>query len=130
MKAGGLVVLLGLCHGVSSVIHSLKYFHTASSGVSNFPEFVAVGMVDELQFIYYDSNSQKAEFKQSWMDQLTRDDPQYLERNTGYYLRAQQTNKVNIETAKRRFNQTGGMFIHTHTHTHTHLIILYLSPHL
>ncbi|KAK0139411.1 Major histocompatibility complex class I-related gene protein [Merluccius polli] len=109
MKAGGLVVLLGLCHGVSSVIHSLKYFETASSGVSNFPEYVAVGMVDELQFIYYDSNSQKAELKQSWMDQLTRDDPQYLERNTGIYLGAQQINKVNIETAKRRFNQTGGV---------------------
>ncbi|KAK0154589.1 Major histocompatibility complex class I-related gene protein [Merluccius polli] len=109
MKAGGLVVLLGLCHGVSSVIHSLKYFETASSGVSNFPEFVAVGMVDELQFIHYDSNSQKAEFKQSWMDQATRDNPQYLEGQTGYYLRAQQANKVNIETAKQRFNQTGGV---------------------
>ncbi|KAK0139409.1 Major histocompatibility complex class I-related gene protein [Merluccius polli] len=98
---------LSVC--LSTVIHSLKYFQTASSGVSNFPEFVAVGMVDELQFIYYDSNSQKVELKQSWMDQLTRDDPQYLERNTGVYLSLQQTNKVNIETAKRRFNQTGGV---------------------
>ncbi|KAK0155645.1 Major histocompatibility complex class I-related gene protein [Merluccius polli] len=112
MKAGGLVVLLGLCHGVSSVIHSLKYFLTASSGVSNFPEFVGVGMVDELQFIHYDSNSQKAEFKQSWMDQFTRDDPQYLERNTGIFLGAQQINKVDIETLKRRFNQTGGVHMY------------------
>ncbi|KAK0154687.1 Major histocompatibility complex class I-related gene protein [Merluccius polli] len=110
MKAGGLVVLLGLCcHGVSSVVHSLKYFHTGSSGVSNFPEYVAVGMVDELQFIHYDSNSQKAELKQSWMDRLTRDDPQYLERETGIYLDGQQTFKVNIEILKQRFNQTGGV---------------------
>ncbi|CAL8238129.1 unnamed protein product, partial [Merluccius merluccius] len=85
------------------------YFDTASSGVSNFPEFVSVGMVDELQFIHYDSNSQKAEFKQSWMDQATRDDPQYLERNTGRYLVSQQINKVSIENLKRRFNQTGGV---------------------
>ncbi|KAK0134782.1 Major histocompatibility complex class I-related gene protein [Merluccius polli] len=109
MKAGGLVVLLGLCHGVSSVIHSLKYFVTGSSGVSNFPEFVSVGMVDELQFIHYDSNSQKSELKQSWMDRFTRDNPQYLERSTGINQVNQQNNKVSIENLKRRFNQTGGV---------------------
>ncbi|KAK0155606.1 Major histocompatibility complex class I-related gene protein [Merluccius polli] len=91
------------------MIHSLKYFYTASSGVSNFPEFVVVGMVDELQFIHYDSNSQKAELKQSWMDRLTRDNPQYLEGNTGNFLNAQQDFKANIEKLKRRFNQTGGV---------------------
>ncbi|KAK0152388.1 Major histocompatibility complex class I-related gene protein [Merluccius polli] len=106
----GLLLLVG-CHGVSSVVHSLKYFYTGSSGVSNFPEFVSVGMVDELQFVYYDSNIQKTVFKQSWMDQLTRDDPDYLERNTGRSLGSQQDFKVSIEILKQRFNQTGGQFI-------------------
>ncbi|KAK0130941.1 Major histocompatibility complex class I-related gene protein [Merluccius polli] len=107
----GLLLLVG-CHGVSSAVHSLKYFYTASSGVSNFPEFVVVGMVDELQFDYYDSNSQKTVFKQSWMDQLTRDEPDYLERNTGLSLNAQQIFKVDIENLKQRFNQTGGVHMH------------------
>ncbi|KAK0151959.1 H-2 class I histocompatibility antigen, K-K alpha chain [Merluccius polli] len=106
MYSINLSVCLSVC--LSTVIHSLKYFYTASSGVSNFPEFVAVGMVDELEFIHYDSNSQKAELKQSWMDQVTRDDPHYLERETGIYLSERQLYKANIEIAKQRFNQTGG----------------------
>ncbi|KAK0156554.1 Major histocompatibility complex class I-related gene protein [Merluccius polli] len=101
----GLLLLVG-CHGVSSVIHSLKFFRTASSGVSNFPEFVSVAMVDELQIYYYDSNSQKVELKQSWMDQVPRED---LERDTRTLQGNQQIYKVNIETLKRRFNQTGGV---------------------
>ncbi|KAK0149080.1 Major histocompatibility complex class I-related gene protein [Merluccius polli] len=106
----GLLLLVGF-HGVSPVIHSLKYFYTGSSGVSNFPEFVAVGMVDELQFYHYDSNSQKVELKQSWMDQLTRDEPDLLEENTRILQRNQQVYKVSIETLKNRFNQTGGAHI-------------------
>ncbi|KAK0151836.1 Major histocompatibility complex class I-related gene protein [Merluccius polli] len=109
MKALVWLLLLVGCHGVSPVVHSLKYFYTVSSGVSNFPEFVAVGMVDELQFDYYDSNSQKTELKQSWMDQLTRDEPDYLERNTGLSLNAQLTYKGSIEDLKKRFNQTGSV---------------------
>jgi len=71
------------------VIHSLHYFYTASSGFSTFPEFVAVGMVDGLQIVYYDSNTRRTELKQVWMDQLTTDDPDYLERQTGILQRNQ-----------------------------------------
>ncbi|KAG7259468.1 hypothetical protein CRUP_015112 [Coryphaenoides rupestris] len=88
----------------------MKYFSTVSSGLSNFPEFVAVGMVDGLQFYYYDSNTQRVKLKQVWMDQLTRDDPDYLERNTRRAQRDQQSYKVDMETLKQRFNQTG---VHT-----------------
>ncbi|KAK0150085.1 Major histocompatibility complex class I-related gene protein [Merluccius polli] len=104
----GLLLLVG-CHGVSSVIHSLKFFQTALSGVSNFPEFVAVAMVDEVQIYYYDSNSQKVEVKQSWMDQAPRE---VLEEDTRILQETQQVYKVNIEILKENFNQTGG--VHTY----------------
>uniref|UniRef100_A0A8C5AZ90 Ig-like domain-containing protein n=1 Tax=Gadus morhua TaxID=8049 RepID=A0A8C5AZ90_GADMO len=111
MGALGLLLLLGLLSGGSAVIHSLRYFDTGSSGLSSFPEFVAVGMVDEVQFVHYDSVSKRAVPKQAWMDQLTTEDRDYWERNTGKGLRSQQWYKVNVETAKKRFNQTGGAHI-------------------
>ncbi len=124
--------------------HSLKYFYTASSGVPNFPEFVIVGMVDEVQMFHYDSNTRRAEPKQDWMTEVTADDPQYWERQTEASVLHQHLFKVNIEIAKQRFNQTGGLFVslpndknvfifsscilgnrsyHTHTHTHTYIHI-------
>ncbi|KAK0148420.1 Major histocompatibility complex class I-related gene protein [Merluccius polli] len=90
-----------------AVIHSLKYFQTGSSGVSNFPEFVHVVMLDEVQIYYYDSNSQKLEVKQSWMDLFTRDEPDALERGTRYLQRKQQDFKAGIKNLKKRFNQIG-----------------------
>ncbi|KAK0136303.1 Major histocompatibility complex class I-related gene protein [Merluccius polli] len=100
-------LLLLLCHhSVSSVIHSMKYFETVSSGVSIFPEFVAVVMLDELQFMYYDSKIQTIEVKQ-WMDQLTRGEPDYMKRITRLLLGNQHESKFMIEILKKDFNQTG-----------------------
>ncbi|XP_040909460.1 DLA class I histocompatibility antigen, A9/A9 alpha chain-like [Toxotes jaculatrix] len=110
MKMLFIMFLLGI-HNVAAVTHSLKYFCTASSQVPNFPEFVTVGLVDEVQISYYDSNTGKAETKQDWMEKVTEDDPQYWEREIGNCVAAQQVYKVNIETAKKRFNQTGGVHI-------------------
>ena len=94
-------------------VHSLQYFYTASSGLSTFPEFVAVGMVDGVQFEYYDSNIQRTVLKQDWMHQVTSDDPDYLERKNASFLVAQQSFKTNIGILMKRFNQTGGTFIST-----------------
>ncbi|XP_076005934.1 class I histocompatibility antigen, F10 alpha chain-like isoform X2 [Genypterus blacodes] len=110
MKLCVFVVLL-LIHSAAPVLHSLRYFETASSQVPNFPEFVAVGYVNDLQIVHYDSNTQRAELKQDWMSKVTADDPQYLEGETGRCMGNQQVNKVDIETLKRRFNQTGGVHI-------------------
>ncbi|XP_030202840.1 major histocompatibility complex class I-related gene protein-like [Gadus morhua] len=112
MKALIGLLLLVFCHGVSSVIHSLQYFYTASSGLSTFPEFVAVGMVDGVQFEYYDSNIQITVLKQDWMHQVTSDEPDYLERTTASFLVAQQSSKAKIVNAKQLFNQTGGIHVY------------------
>ncbi|XP_070970042.1 class I histocompatibility antigen, F10 alpha chain-like [Oncorhynchus clarkii lewisi] len=104
-----LVLGIGLLHTASAVTHSLKYFYTASSEVPNFPEFVVVGMVDGVQMFHYDSNSQRAVPKQDWVNKAA--DPQYWERNTGNCKGSQQTFKANIDTAKQRFNQSGGVHI-------------------
>uniref|UniRef100_A0A8C5CJ33 Ig-like domain-containing protein n=2 Tax=Gadus morhua TaxID=8049 RepID=A0A8C5CJ33_GADMO len=99
---------LSVC--LSTVLHSKQYFYTASSGLTTFPEFVVVGMVDGVQINYYDSNTQRVVLKQDWMEQVTREDPDYMERNTGSYLGDQQSFKANIGIAKQRFNQTGKVY--------------------
>uniref|UniRef100_A0A668VQE2 Ig-like domain-containing protein n=1 Tax=Oreochromis aureus TaxID=47969 RepID=A0A668VQE2_OREAU len=96
-----------------TVKHSLKYFYTASSQVPNFPEFVVVGMVDEVQMVQFDSNTMKAVSKQDWMNRNI--DEQYWERETGGFVSAQQVFKANIIFYYFfylfRFNQTGGVHI-------------------
>uniref|UniRef100_A0A8C9XBF2 Ig-like domain-containing protein n=1 Tax=Sander lucioperca TaxID=283035 RepID=A0A8C9XBF2_SANLU len=95
-----------------SVTHSLKYFYTASSGVPNFPEFVAVGLVDDVEIVYYDSNTKRAEPKQDWMSRVTEDDPQYWQRETENLVGQQQLFKSTIEILKQRFNQIGDVHVY------------------
>nr|AAG25199.1 MHC class I heavy chain precursor [Oncorhynchus mykiss] len=104
-----LVLGIGLLHTASAATHSLKYFYTGSSEVPNFPEFVAVGMVDGVQMFHYDSNSQRAVPKQDWVNKAA--DPQYWERNTGNCKGSQQTFKASIDIVKQRFNQSGGVHV-------------------
>ncbi|XP_030268308.1 major histocompatibility complex class I-related gene protein-like [Sparus aurata] len=112
MKILVFLALLGTgLHDAAAVTHSLKYFYTASSGVPNFPEFVTVGLVDEVQMIHYDSNTKKAEPKQDWMSRVTAGKADYWEYQTQMLVGAEQNFKGNIEIAKQRFNQTGGVHI-------------------
>ncbi|KAJ4920145.1 hypothetical protein JOQ06_024682 [Pogonophryne albipinna] len=108
------LLLLGIVgpHCTSARTHSLKYFYTASSGVKNFPEFVVVGLVDDVEMTHYDSNTKREEPKQDWMKDITDEDPQYWEEQTQVFLGSQQVFKVDIENIKQRLNQTGGVHIY------------------
>ncbi|KAK6470097.1 H-2 class I histocompatibility antigen [Huso huso] len=106
-------VLLGILCGVHAAsaagTHSLRYFYTATSGMTEFPEHVSVGMVDDVQIDYYDSKSKKDISKQQWMKDNM--EPAYWERETLKRRGAEQNFKVNIRISMQRFNQTGG--VHT-----------------
>ncbi|XP_068431878.1 major histocompatibility complex class I-related gene protein-like isoform X1 [Clinocottus analis] len=112
METWTLSLLLLSLHGAAAVIHSLKYFDTASSGLPNFPEFVAVGLFDELQIVHYDSKTKRAEPKQDWMIRVREDDPENWKSLTELFLSNQQVSKVNIGEAKQHFNQSGGVHIY------------------
>ncbi|XP_018539934.1 class I histocompatibility antigen, F10 alpha chain [Lates calcarifer] len=103
------VILLGI-QAAAAVRHSLQYFYTASAGITGFPEFVTVGMVDKQPFTYYDSVIKKEIPKQDWIAKT--EGPEYWERQTQASIGSEQTFKANIETAKNRFNQTGGVHLY------------------
>nr|AKP95824.1 MHC class I antigen [Ctenopharyngodon idella] len=89
--------------------HSLKYVYTGVSRGIDFPEFTAVGMVDDGQFIYFDSNSMKAVPKTEWIRQNVGAD--YWDRETQNHIGHSQAFKNNIQIAMERFNQSKG--VHT-----------------
>ncbi|KAM9823640.1 major histocompatibility complex class I-related gene protein-like [Neosynchiropus ocellatus] len=99
-------------HAAAAAFHSYRYFYTASSGVPNFPEFVGVGLVDDVPMIHYDSNSGRAEAKQDWMKHVITDDPSYIETCRQRFFFYQPVFKDAIEVLKPRFNQTGGVHIY------------------
>ncbi|XP_054461627.1 major histocompatibility complex class I-related gene protein-like [Anoplopoma fimbria] len=103
-----LFVFLLFCHVASTVKHSLNIFMTATSGVPNFPEFVGVAMVDEVQVGYCGSNMKTAEPKQDWVRDLMKDDPQHLQWYSLQCIGYQQFFRANIDGLKQRLNQTGG----------------------
>ncbi|KAM6903756.1 major histocompatibility complex class I-related gene protein-like [Lycodopsis pacificus] len=91
--------------------HSLKYVLTATSGVPNIPEFVAFGMVDEVQMGYFDSNSKNPEPKQDWVRDLAKGNPKHMEWYVQKCSSKQQFFRANLDGLKQRLNQTGGAHI-------------------
>ncbi|KAM9834294.1 BOLA class I histocompatibility antigen, alpha chain BL3-6-like isoform 2-T2 [Syngnathus typhle] len=101
-------VLAVQIYSVTPVIHTLNYFQTGSQ-VAKLPEFWEAAYVDGVQIMHFDSNHRKAKAKQDWVDKITQDDPHFWERETAGSINLEQAFKVNIEIAKERFNQTGGV---------------------
>ncbi|XP_037120002.1 H-2 class I histocompatibility antigen, alpha chain-like isoform X3 [Syngnathus acus] len=95
-------------HSVTLVIHTLNYFTTVSQ-VAKLPEFLEMAYVDGVQIQQFDSNHRETKAKHDWVNKITEDDPHFWERETKNNIGNEQVMKVNIEIAKKRFNQTGGV---------------------
>jgi len=87
-------------------MHSHEYIYTETSGIADFPEFVAVGMVDGQQVSYFDTQIMKMVPRTDWVSGAV--DPDFWNRNGQNFIATHQVYKNNIEVAKQRFNQTGG----------------------
>ncbi|GAA6102397.1 H-2 class I histocompatibility antigen, alpha chain-like, partial [Tachysurus ichikawai] len=91
--------------------HSLQYMYTALTSGINVPEFTAVVLVDEEQFVYYDSNIRKMIPKTEWIQKFSADDPDYWNREIERMQNDQEDYKVDKASLMHRFNQTTG--VHT-----------------
>ncbi|XP_078073710.1 BOLA class I histocompatibility antigen, alpha chain BL3-7-like [Mustelus asterias] len=63
----GLIELVLLCGEVSAGSHSLRCFLTGMTPIPGFPEFVAVGYVDGVPFVVYDSDRRELIPREQWM---------------------------------------------------------------
>ncbi|XP_076145950.1 patr class I histocompatibility antigen, A-5 alpha chain-like [Alosa pseudoharengus] len=111
MKLTVLALLLGVycVHQISGVIHSWKSYWTATTGLSEFPEFVALNILDNEIMGYFDSKAKRFESKQGWMVGAPWQD--YEERETNLLMYNAQVYKERVNTAMQRTNQTQG--VHT-----------------
>ncbi|KAK1151901.1 class I histocompatibility antigen, F10 alpha chain-like isoform X1 [Acipenser oxyrinchus oxyrinchus] len=99
------VSFLSIFETVSSETHTLRYIYTAmSKPQEGFPEFTAMGLLDDMQIDYYDSDNQKKESKQTWMKENM--DPDYWEKGTKSRKSKEQWFKVNVKILENRFNET------------------------
>ncbi|XP_073319282.1 major histocompatibility complex class I-related gene protein-like isoform X2 [Pagrus major] len=107
-----LLLLLLFCHVSSPVKHSLKYIFTASSGLPDFPEFVAAALVDDNLVVYCDSSKKIIELKHDWVKKLLEDDPKHMEHYKGLCFEREPTKfKNRINSLMQHFNQSGGVHI-------------------
>ncbi|XP_014808067.1 PREDICTED: class I histocompatibility antigen, F10 alpha chain-like, partial [Calidris pugnax] len=87
--------------------HSLQYFNVVvlepSPGV---PEFVEVGFLDGTLISRYDSETGRTVPRADWM--AANLDQQHWDSQTQIKQRDQRFNRVNLETVRGRYNQSGG----------------------
>ncbi|KAK2809887.1 hypothetical protein Q5P01_000486 [Channa striata] len=105
----GLFVFCLCFHAIAAVRHSWKAFYTGSSGLTEFPEFVALNLLDDEVMGYFDSRTNVFEAKQSWMMESLGQE--YIERQTNILRNYPPTFKSNIGIAMTRFNESKGVHI-------------------
>nr|CAH6418114.1 B [Macaca mulatta] [Macaca mulatta] len=86
--------------------HSMRYFSTALSRPGRGePRFIAVGYVDDTQFVRFDSDaaSPRMEPPAPWVEQ---ERPEYWDRSTLNTKAQAQTDRVNLQTLLGYCNQS------------------------
>ncbi|XP_035307312.1 H-2 class I histocompatibility antigen, Q10 alpha chain-like [Cricetulus griseus] len=110
-----LAAILGLAQtGAGS--HSLRYFYTIESRPSlREPRFIAVGYVDDTQFVRFDSDAENPRYepRAQWME---REEPEYWERETRKAKELEQSFRGKLRTLLGYYNQNKGG-----SHTFQHL---------
>lgn len=86
--------------------HSLQYLYTTVRGL-NYPQFTAVGVVDGVQIVYYDSNINKLIPKTEWMKKFD-DHENYSVTETENIQADENDFTVLLPKIMERFNHTEG----------------------
>ncbi|XP_051917102.1 class I histocompatibility antigen, F10 alpha chain-like isoform X2 [Hippocampus zosterae] len=94
---------------VTPARHTLRYFVTGSSQIANLPDYWEVAYVDDVEILQFDGNSRKTKAKLDWVNKIAAEDPDLLDRELYNSIGNEQVFKINLEIAKERFNQTGGV---------------------
>ncbi|KAL1764967.1 H-2 class I histocompatibility antigen, Q10 alpha chain-like isoform X1 [Sigmodon hispidus] len=88
--------------------HSLRYFNTIESrpGLGE-PQYIAVGYVDDTQFVRFDSDAEtpRMEPRAPWMEKVG---PEYWERQTQIAKGHEQSFRGNLRTLRSYYNQSQG----------------------
>ncbi|XP_062401231.1 class I histocompatibility antigen, F10 alpha chain-like isoform X2 [Sardina pilchardus] len=88
--------------------HTLQYVYTATSGISDIPDFISVGILDGVEISYYDPSLKRNIPKQDWMGPL---DQEYWNSETGISKNYEQIFKVDLDILGKRFNHTKGVHV-------------------
>ncbi|KAF4074718.1 hypothetical protein AMELA_G00242440 [Ameiurus melas] len=88
--------------------HTFQYIYTALRPAINFPEFIAVGLMDGEQFVSYDSNIKIMNPKTKWIQKIEADDADYWDSQTGKQLYEQDLFKFKLNAVMQLWslNQT------------------------
>uniref|UniRef100_A0A8C6ACD3 MHC class I-like antigen recognition-like domain-containing protein n=1 Tax=Marmota marmota marmota TaxID=9994 RepID=A0A8C6ACD3_MARMA len=85
--------------------HSMSYFYTSVSRPGGEPRFIAVGYVDDSQFVRFDSDAEnpRMEPRAPWIE---REGPEYWERETRNLKSTAQGYRVSLNTLRGYYNQS------------------------
>ncbi|KAM5287000.1 patr class I histocompatibility antigen, A-126 alpha chain-like isoform 3-T3 [Hipposideros larvatus] len=112
MGPGTLLLLLSgalSLTGTRAGSHSMRYFATSwSRPGGGEPRYIAVGYVDDTQFVRFDSDaaSPRMEPRAAWMEHIEQVDPEYWERNTQIQKGNAQNYRGNLNTLRGYYNQS------------------------
>ncbi|XP_041090894.1 major histocompatibility complex class I-related gene protein-like isoform X2 [Polyodon spathula] len=106
------VAVLGiLCwvHAAAAGTHSLQGFGVATTEGTGFPEFVFLAMLDDVQYMSFNSTMKKPVFQTHWRNETKG--REFRERRSWYILHGQQILKWSLINTVQHFNHTG---VHTY----------------